>query len=221
MCIQEHAFRVVFVILASKPWWTAGTALQRSDVYYDEEAYYVEEDSESPANFSGDLIYVSYDNQPAAKRRMRSDVSKQEADPGQQAVKEFKRLRLLKSRSNKHSHITGCNHTDIMRTTEFCGRNLENAKEAIKYIDPNSIPRSHNRGLQVVCRLVNEYKFCMNEILADCRNITHYVDRQVSLNIRAEGFEYCVSAAICPSTSILLIHLASLLSPLLLAIFSE
>lgn len=63
MCAPGHVFTVLFVILASEPLLTVCSVLQKSDSYYDEELYYIENDAEAPASFAGDLQYANYDEQ--------------------------------------------------------------------------------------------------------------------------------------------------------------
>ncbi|XP_075539138.1 uncharacterized protein LOC142573480 [Dermacentor variabilis] len=96
----------------------------------------------------------------------------------------------------------GCNMSYVSKTAKFCDRNLDNAREAARIVNDDEYPESPGRGWQMVCRLVKEYRYCMSELLAGCHSIGEEMSREVMVNVRAEGLNFCFSGgARCAATA--------------------
>ncbi|XP_070390669.1 uncharacterized protein [Dermacentor albipictus] len=111
------------------------------------------------------------------------------------------RLLPLMSEEDRHD-FQGCNMSYVSKRAKFCDRNLDNAREAARIVDDDEYPERPGRGWKMVCRLVKEYRYCMSELLAGCHSIGEEMNREVMVNVRAEGLNFCFSGgARCAATA--------------------
>ncbi|XP_077550487.1 uncharacterized protein LOC144163392 [Haemaphysalis longicornis] len=162
--------------------------------YYDEEIYYDAREEEREPDFDSEINIGEYADVAGAKApsHQRQAIAAGPARvPADVAKQEQRVLQNERAARTKAASTTGCEASEVTRTTKFCSRSLENAKETVRFLN-DIASRSSNHGWQLVCRLVSEYAFCVSEMLSECRDVRESLKRQVAVNVRAEGLGFCL-----------------------------
>ncbi|XP_077524100.1 uncharacterized protein LOC144135229 isoform X2 [Amblyomma americanum] len=92
----------------------------------------------------------------------------------------------------RQTDCPGSNLSQTTGTTQFCNRSFQSAKETVRVLDTGPFSGDPLQEWHMVCRLVQQYKYCVSELVSGCHGIqTTEIDRKATEERGAVDATYC------------------------------